>query len=98
MVKRRRRHLWAELLLVPGICELEESQSATVTDLKEAMTLSAYCTKQLVGLAPRRNQREAEKLLIKTSGYFEILSDVGIMMQSVGDISMFAHRSPLQAQ
>ncbi len=62
--------------------ELEERQRATVADAEEAMAIDAQRTEQFILLAPRRQQREAQNILIEMTGRLHVLGDIGIVMQT----------------
>src|SRR5882724_1007174 len=97
MMKRRRWHFRTELFLIRGIRELKEGQGTTVADLKEAVAIGADRPEQLVRFAPSGNQGETEQILIESSCGFEIAGDISIVMQSVWNITLFAHfRSPVK--
>src|SRR5579862_4852546 len=84
VMERRERHLGAELLLVLRLLELEEGGRAAVAEPEEAVAIGAHRAEQLVGLAPGRDQRQADHVLIEFARRLHILGDVGGVMQAAG--------------
>ena len=82
VVKRRERHLRTELLLVALLGELEECQRAAVAQAEEAVRIGALRAEQHVLLAPGRQQRQADDLLVEFSGRLEVLRYVGGVVQA----------------
>src|ERR1700686_4668830 len=58
VVKRRWRHLRPEFLLVLGVLELEEGESAAVGHAVEGVAVGAYLAEQLIRLTPGRDRSE----------------------------------------
>ena len=81
VMKRRRRHLGPEFLLVLGVLELEEGEGAAVGHGVEGVAIGAHLAEQLVRLAPSRDQGHADDVLVELARLLLIARDVGIVMQ-----------------
>src|SRR5690606_20825675 len=71
-----------ELGLVLLVGELEEGQRAAVTDAEEAVAVGALLAEQLVLLAPRGHQRQADDVLVEMAGGLEGLRGGGGVVQT----------------
>ncbi len=77
-----RRHLRAKEILVLRLRKLEKRQRTTVGQRKEQVAVNPLGSEQLVLLAPSRDQRKPDDVLIELPGRFQIARDVGGMVQS----------------
>jgi hypothetical protein len=93
VMKRRLRHLRAEQLLVRLVRKLEERERAAVTEPEEQVAIRALRAEQHVGLAPRRHERQADDVLIELARLFEVLRDVGGVMQTRRQFASGSHDS-----
>ena len=83
VVERRERHLRPELLLVLRVGELEERERAAVAEPEEAVAVGALGAEQHVLLAPGREQRQPDDVLVELARRLEILRDVRVVVQPV---------------
>jgi hypothetical protein len=81
----RRHQIGIEQLLVLFLRELEEGEGSTIGQTEERVAVHAHGTEQFVGLRPRRQQREAQHVLVERAGRFLVLRDVRGVMQALGE-------------
>ena len=84
-MKRRGRHLRTEQILVSRVGELKEGQRAAIGQAEEQMAVGSLLAEQLVGLAPGRDQRQPDDVLVE----WRVASrsrDVRGVMQSGGQV------------
>src|SRR6185437_15381632 len=77
VMKRRERHLRAELLLILGLREFEERQRAAVADLEEEVAVDSLGAEELIDLAPGGRERQPDHLLVELARGLEIIRDIG---------------------
>src|SRR6266478_3367320 len=91
VMKRGGRHFRSEEFSILGLLELEEGCRAAVADPEEAMTIGSHRTEQLVRLAPRGNQRNAEQILVKSSCSLKIPGDVSGVVEPARNFELNVH-------
>jgi hypothetical protein len=84
VVERGLGHRRAELLLIAVVHELKERERAAVLELEEAVAVGADLAEQLVRLAPGRDQRQADDVLVERARLLEILGHVRRVVQPGG--------------
>src|SRR5439155_27147321 len=91
-----RRHLRPEFLLVLGICKLEERERPPVADPVEGMHVGAHLAEELIRLAPGREQRQPDDVLVELAGLLLIPRDVGVVMQARRQLGELSHDTLLR--
>jgi hypothetical protein len=84
----------AELGLVIVMGELEERQRAAVGQPEEAVALGPHLAEQLLLLAPGRDEREAEDVLVEMARRLEVFADIGGVVQAAGQLGGHRHSLP----
>ncbi len=83
VAKRAGQQRRAEFRLIAFIGELKEGQRATILETKETVAIGSLRSEQRFLFAPRRNQGQSQYVFIEVSGRFQILHDVGRVVQTV---------------
>jgi hypothetical protein len=94
--ERRLRHRRTEQLLVLRVGELEERERTPIRQSEERVAVDPLGTEQLVGLAPRRNERQSDQVLVEATRRLLIAGHPGVVVQA-GNCGLghrFGHAHP----
>ena len=83
VVERRERHLRPELVGVRRVGELEEREGAAVRQPEEQVAVRALGAEQHVLLAPGREQRQPDDVLIELPRRLQVARHIGVVMEPV---------------
>jgi len=76
VVKGRRRHLRPEQFLIVRVRKFEERQRAPVCQFEKQVAVDSLRAKQLVDLAPRRDERQPDDVLVECPRGLEVPRDI----------------------
>ena len=79
----------AQLVAIGGIGELEERQRAAVGEAEEGVAVGAPLAAQVLDLAPRGDEREAEDVLVEVAGALLIGDDPRVVVHPGRQVDAF---------